>query len=353
MRVRLDKIASSTRNANINADARLSPEIIAQEGYVVAVKVLSRKNVYNELESPQGRLVKIKDGDIIAGVLGARKALRGYAGYVPEKIAAGDRLNILNMGGVIGKCVTASGEVGDPFPVEILGSILTFPSIEERIGVPAHIRKGPVAWVDSVGGCPPVLYVSGTCMSTGKTTACAEIIRELTHRGYRVAAAKVTGVSLLRDTLAMEDCGAVKSFNFTDAGVASTTNTDEVLPIARGILKELKNWDPSVLVVELGDGIAGEYGVATILKDPELMSYGAAHVVCASDPVAAWGALRFFEDKFARQIAVMTGPVTDNEVGRDYVQRSLGLPAWNARSDHTRLVDLLETRIQAYAGGTR
>ena len=45
-----------------------------------------------------------------------------------------------------------------------------------------------------------------------------------------------------------------------------------------------------VIVAELGDGILGDYGVAPILADHELMALGAAMVMCANDPVAAWGA---------------------------------------------------------------
>lgn len=348
MRIHLDKIASSTRNANIVWDVQVSDRVIAEEGYIVAARVLARKDHYNELEDIHGRMVKIQDGDIIAGVLGARKALRGYAGHVPSEIKAGDRLSLLNLGGLIGKCETSADGMGAPIPVEILGSILSFPSIEERVGIPAHIRKGPVEWTDKVGPSAPVVYVSGTCMHTGKTTACVEVIRELSHRGYRVAAAKLTGVSLLRDTLQMEDCGAVKSFNFTDAGVASTTNIP-ILPIASGILKALQAWEPDVIVAELGDGLAGEYGVSTILKDPELMSIGKAHLLCASDPVAAWGAVQFFKEQFNQELTVISGPVTDNDVGKNFIEKSLDLPAWNARTDYKQMVDALERKLNLRA----
>jgi hypothetical protein len=345
VRIRLDKIASSTRNAKLSWDVQLSSDIVAEEGYVIAARVLVRKDHYNQLEDVHGRMVKIQDDDLIAGVLGARRALRGFAGYVPSSVHVGDRLSILNLGGVIGTCVSSSDEVGDPIPVEVLGAVLTFPSIEERIGVPAHIRNGPVPLVDEIGPSAPVIYVSGTCMNTGKTTACAEIIRELNHRGYRVGAAKLTGVSLLRDTMQMEDCGAVKGFNFTDAGVISTAGA-QVIPVAKGILRALQAWYPNVIVAELGDGLAGEYGVATILENEELMSIGCAHVLCASDPVAAWGGARFFQERFGREIALVTGPATDNDIGSNYIRRSLGIPAWNARVGHKELVDLLEMRLR-------
>ncbi|MCB0308198.1 MAG: hypothetical protein KDD48_02410 [Bdellovibrionales bacterium] len=344
MRIKLDKIASSTRNIPLDKEVQISPDIISQEGYIVAAKVLARKDIYNELEDVHGRMLKIQEGDYIAGVLGSRKALRGYAGYVPETINVGDILELLNLGGVIGKCNSQSESIGSAIPVEILGAVLTFPSIEERIGIPAHIGKGSIPWSESLAYSPPIIFVSGTCMHTGKTTACSEIIRELTHRGHRVAGAKLTGVSLLRDSLRMQDCGAIKSFNFTDAGLASTGDK-HVVKVAKGIIQALAKWEPSVIVAELGDGIAGEYGVCEILKDAELMSFAKAHVLCASDPVASFGAKHFFKEQFNQDITVMTGPVTDNDVGINYISNHLGIPSWNARLSHKQMTDFLEKKV--------
>ena len=41
----------------------------------------------------------------------------------------------------------------------------------------------------------------------------------------------------------------------------------------------------------------------------------------------------------------LTGPATDNEVGRAYVQSHLELPAANARVDPERLAQLVEERL--------
>ena len=43
-RVRLDRIASSTKNANLSRDVVLSEQIIAAEGYVLAVRILDDKS---------------------------------------------------------------------------------------------------------------------------------------------------------------------------------------------------------------------------------------------------------------------------------------------------------------------
>ena len=46
-------------------------------GDVVVVKALSESVTYGNLELPSGRLAKINRGDILAGVFGKRRALKG------------------------------------------------------------------------------------------------------------------------------------------------------------------------------------------------------------------------------------------------------------------------------------
>ena len=59
----------------------------------------------------------------------------------------------------------------------------------------------------------------------------------------RVAALKLTGVSLMRDALSMRDAGAVAAFTFNDAGAAST-HAGMTVPVARGLFNQLA--DPRV-----------------------------------------------------------------------------------------------------------
>lgn len=344
MKVLLDKIASTTRNARISREAILSDEVHAEEGIVVAVRVHGTKTVYNTVEDVHGRMLLLNDGDVLAGVLGSRRALRGYAGSVPPTVKAGDRLHILNLGGVIGQCTSTSLELGPPLQAEVLGMVLSFPYLGERTGVPASIKHGAVPWADKLEKSVPIVYIAGTCMNAGKTFACGEIIRYLTRRGRRVCGAKLTGVSLLRDTLSMNDRGAVKSLSFNDAGVVSTTEAVSV-PVAKGLLNALNHEEPDCLVVELGDGILGEYGVQAILDDDELMAPAAAHIVCANDPVAAWGAAELYRERFKRPVHLISGPATDNAVGKDFIEKKIGVRAMNARLEYERLGEFVEKAL--------
>lgn len=344
MKVALDKIASTTRNARVPREVLLADEIDAEEGRVLAVRVRGTKTVYNTLEDVHGRMIGLNDGDVIAGVLGSRRALRGYAGVVPERVRVGDVLDILNLGGVIGRCTSVNLELGRPLQAEVLGQVLSFPFIGERQGVPASIKTNAIPWADRLEKSAPVVYVAGTCMNAGKTFACGEIIRYLTRRGYRVCGAKLTGVSLLRDTLSMVDRGAIRSLSFNDAGVVSTTDAVAV-PVSKGLLNALNREEPDCLVVELGDGILGEYGVQAILRDSELMAPAALHVLCATDPVAAWGAAELYKDRFRRSVGLISGPATDNAVGKEFIESQIGVQALNARIEYEALGKRVEAAV--------
>jgi len=340
-RVKLDRIASSTRNAGLTEEVIVGDQIVAAEGCIVAVRLLDDKSTYNTLEDVTGRMVALRSGDVIAGTLGSRRALRGYAGEVPASIAVGDILHVLNLGGILGVCTSVNPDIGPPFQAEVLGAVLTFPALGDRVGRPAHIRDHAIPPAESIDTKVPVVYVAGTCMNSGKTVAATELVRGLSRRGLRVGAVKLTGVSLMRDALSMRDAGAVAALTFNDAGAAST-HAGMTVPVARGLINTLMaphGSRPDVVVAELGDGILGEYGVQDILRAGDLTELGAAWVMAAPDPVGCWGARELMRDEFRLPITVITGPATDNAVGRDYITATLDLPAHNARRDSEGLLE--------------
>lgn len=349
MKVHLNKISSATRNARLSRDVTLSESILCEEGSVLAVRALDRKSVYNELEDIYGRMATVNEGDVLAGVLGERRALHGYTGIIPESAKPGDILHLLNLGGVIGLCTSANPDVGPPCRVEVLGQVLSFPHLGERKGIPATIKANALPLADRLEASVPLIYVSGTCMNAGKTFAACEIIRGLARRGLRVGASKLTGVSLRRDTLKMEDVGAARAVNFNDAGIVST-RPENGPPVARGLLKALN--DPhqgerlDCIVVELGDGIMGEYGVQEILRSDDLMAFAKAHVMCANDPVGAWGAAEYMREELGIRLTVISGPTTDNAVGRNFVENRLGIPAVNARTSGDALAQVVADALR-------
>ena len=352
-RCTLDKIASVTLRLSLDRNAVLGEQIPAEAGTVVACRVLNAKTSYNTLEDVHGRMVALHPGDVIAGALGHRDALYGYSGRVPESVNVGDELQLLNLGGVIGAGAEATHGQGEPFRLEVLGAVLQFPYLQTRVGVPANIGRAALgrAPLPPVADLPPVVVLVGTCMDAGKTTAAAVLIGECTRRGLRVSAGKLTGVSLRRDILQMQDCGAEPVAIFTDFGVV-TTNEHNAVPMAHALLAHLAEESPDLIVLEMGDGLLGTYGVHALLDDAPLRGTIRATVLCAQDPVGAWGGQELLR-KYGLAADVISGRVTDTPVGLRFCHERLAVPAWNALRGGPGLADAVLNKLALLQGQPR
>jgi hypothetical protein len=332
----LDKIASVTRSCGLKREVRVGAEIPCEEGVVVAVRVLNDKSTYNVVELPSGRMAQVRRGDVVAGALGHRHALFGYSGHLPERLAPGDTIQILNLGGVLGVCDAINPDLGRPFDAEVLGAVLAFPFLGERIGVPARVGEAKLDLAAPLAGHGvPVVALVGSCMNSGKTAAACALVQELVHRRLRVDGLKATGVSLRRDVLAMEDAGARRTSIFTDLGVVTTTAANAPA-LARSLISRLAEGGharPEVIVAELGDGLIGAYGVDAILAEPDLRGAFTAVVLSANDPVAAWGGVEILAREHGIRPVAVTGPATDNAVGTTLIEARTGVRAINARTN--------------------
>jgi len=185
--IHVDKVGSSTKPAEIGGKAVsiTLDKRTASVGDVVAVRALSESVTYGNLELPSGRLAKINTGDVLLGVLGERRALKGFVGVVPATVTAGDRLHLLNMGGVIGECQGHHSSLSDAIAVEVLGTLC------DSEGFAVNIQDRALAHSEALTLRAPLVVVAGTCMNSGKTVAGIEIVRQATNAGYKVAAAKL------------------------------------------------------------------------------------------------------------------------------------------------------------------
>lgn len=332
-RITLDKIASSTMLADIQPRVDLGSEIPARTGTVIAGRILNSKTVYNTLEDIHGRKRQLMPGDLIAGALGHRNALHGYVGRVPEKVEVGDTLNVLNLGGVIGECTSWNPDVGQPFQIEVMGTVMHYPNFGDRTPQATVIEQSAELQDESLPDrLPPIAVVVGSSMNSGKTTALCSLLRQFKRSRRNCASAKCTGVSLLGDVLEMRDFGASRSMSFMDLGVI-TTSPDVGPGIVRAIIRELAADQPDAILLELGDGILGSYGVREILAAEDIRRSFKGVILCASDPVGAWGGVQLLQSRFEIKPCVVTGPVTDNRSGLIAVEQEFGVPARNARTE--------------------
>ncbi len=324
--ITIDKIGSVTKNLKLDHEEEISGETLTATGTVLAAEILDDKAIYNELELPSGRMSKLKRGDIIAVALGERMALKGFVGRLPKSLKPGDTIHLLNLGGVAGECTSANKhEVGEPLRIKVLGAIA-------RKGKPLNIAQAALFRPEEkLKSDVPLIITTGTSMDSGKTTVAAEVIKTLSRTGMKLCGAKLTGVGLQRDLYKMQDYGMHAAVSFVDAGITSTANIDEGLlkRITRGAINHLSRHRPDAIMIEFGDGLIGRYGVRAIISDPEVQKNVRLHIGCARDPV---GALKLAQDCAALGVPldIMSGPVTDNQIGQELVREATGLITYNA-----------------------
>lgn len=338
--VEADKIGSAASPLNLpKTMAVVQASEHPRAGDVVVVRALTDSATYNQLELPTGRLAKINPGDVFVGVLGRRRALKGFVGDVPDSVSAGTRLHLLNMGGVIGHCTGHHSSLSDAISVEVIGL-----ACDEQ-GRVHNIADAALPLLETLGQTAPLVLVAGTCMNSGKTYAATELIKQATRCGLKVAAAKLSGVACLRDTLNMADHGAIATASFLDCGLPSTVDAPNLSLVAKSIITHLNIEKPDLIVIELGDGILGGYSVDSVFDDEELRQAMAALVFCASDYVGAWGGIELFRRR-GISVDAIAGSVTDSQMGEDFIEREFGVPAGNARRDGARLFNLIKSKVQ-------
>jgi len=337
----VDKIGSATSPLGLAKTVGfVSSSESTKAGDVVVVRALTDSATYNMLELPTGRLAKINPGDLLIGVLGRRRALKGFVGDVPPSLKSGDQLHLLNMGGVIGLCTGHHSSLGDAIKLEVIGLVC------DENGRVQNIADAALPVQTSLGDSAPIVMIAGTSMNSGKTYAATELIKQATRAGLRVAAGKLSGVACLRDTLNMADHGAVTTASFLDCGMPSTVDVADLAPAAKAIIAKLNEVNPDLIVIELGDGILGGYSVDTVFADFELLDATAAIVFCASDYVGAWGGIELLRRRGV-EVDVISGSVTDSKMGEDYVKTQFGVPAANARHEGNALFEIVMESVEA------
>ena len=340
--IEADKIGSATSPLNLSRSLTITGACgTPRAGDVVVVRVLTDNATYNMLELPTGRLAKVNPGDVLVGVLGRRRALKGFVGDIPAKVTVGDELHLLNLGGVIGSCSGHHSSLNDAIKVEVIGL-----ACDEQ-GTVKNIADVALPLCETLGPTAPLVVIAGACMNSGKTYAATEIIQQATREGLRVAAAKLSGIACLRDTLNMADHGAIATASFLDCGLPSTVGAGNLAPVAKAIISRLNESAPDLIVIELGDGILGGYSVESIFEDEEFRKAMTALVFCASDYVGAWGGVELFRRR-GIGVDLVAGSVTDSRMGEDYIQDEFGVPAANARRNGLKLFEIVKRKVSGF-----
>lgn len=310
-----------------------------RSGDFVLGEVVSSRGPLGRIESVDGRMVEVAEGDLVTGALGQRFATLEATG---EWEAIGDELEFeaLTAAGVFGRCTSIAQTMPPLVRLRYRGHV-EFPGASSGRGD----NMADFAAASSEDLRAPVILLIGTSMDAGKTTTARVVVRLLKQRGMRVGGAKLTGVARYRDILAMSDAGADVVADFVDAGLPSTiAPADEYKSALVRILSVLAADALDVVVAEAGASPLEPYNsdVATGVLGARV----AFTVLCASDPYAVVGVI----DAFDKRPDLVTGRCTSTAAGIALVRRLTGLPALNVldRESHQELDRVLAAALAGW-----
>jgi len=300
-------------------------------GDFVAGRVVGKRNRLYMCETKTGRMVDMVRGDLLIGALGQRAAtLEGVGDW--RAVGGNLELDALTGAGLLGKATSISPMLPELMRLEYLGHVSRN---EIKLNMADFVTLAESRKLDI-----PVVLLTGTSMSSGKTSSGQVVIRALTYLGHRVVAGKLTGAARYRDILKFRDSGAIHIFDFVDAGLSSTVCSKaryrEALEV---MLSKIACCEADVVVAEAGASPLEPYNGAMVvdyLKDQTRFN-----ILCASDPYAVLGVQSAFGDHLTADL--VAGPAANTDAGIKLVQELTGLEALNLldRRSYPRLVEML------------
>ncbi|MBT8447603.1 MAG: hypothetical protein HKO62_04865 [Gammaproteobacteria bacterium] len=286
----------------------------------------------HSIELPNGRMMEAMEGDLVVGAFGARAATLEAVGNWQS--IDGEIFDGLTPAGLFGKLTSSS-----PFLPKLM--TLRYRGHVQRAGVKQTMddaRPAPPAMEFAA----PMVLITGTSMSSGKTMSGRTIIHLLSQAGLKVVGAKLTGAARYRDVLSYEDAGADRVFDFVDVGLPSTVVDPGVFAQrCADLLSLIAAAEPDVVVAEAGASPLEPYNGDTAI---ELLGDRVRfNLLCASDPYAVMGVASAFQ----RQPDLVAGGAANTTAGIALVRELTGLAAMNLlhKDNHAALTALLLDRL--------
>lgn len=216
-------------------------------GDVIVTSVLKVNN-HTRVYSSENKYLSLFKGDVIYGVLGYRYASDAFHA---DTIDMGN-LHLLTNGGLIGTVKEKNSNISDPTSLKFEGVLIN--KIDDEI---LNLKTALFHQDNFDFNYPPVIFVVGSGMNSGKTTTTARVGRALFESGMRVALLKVTGSVSQRDIFEFESTGVNYTADFSDYGFPSTymSSPDELEALFAKMVEDAAASHPDVVLVEIADGI--------------------------------------------------------------------------------------------------
>lgn len=320
---------------------RLLPagEVAPRAGDVVLAEVTKIRN-HTRIMTTENERLRLYEGDVLVGVFGSRYATDAFEAEV-ETV---DSLHLLTGAGMMGTVRSHHATVKPPTELRFLGYLGAGPG--ERI----NLKQELLPEVHPVGATCPVIFVVGTGMNSGKTTAMARLVKGLLRQGLRVAACKLTGSVSHRDQYEMRATGAHHVRDFSDYGFPSTylCERDELARLFRAMIGEAARALPDVAVVEIADGVL-QRETALLLEDAEVRSQICGVVLTAGCALSALQGVAEVE-RYGHRVAAVSGLITNAPLFvREFGARRPDVPVGSSAGGGNELAALIAHHVKQHA----
>lgn len=234
------------------------------------------------LESPDGRRCRLYEGDEILLAYGNRYAPDAYEALIPKDLG---RCHLAAAGGLASLVVATNSRFADEDRPPT--TLLPVGICVDRDNRPINLRHRATRPIDKRFNDVPVIVVLGSSMNSGKTTTAAGIVHGLARHGRSVGAVKTTGTCAGGDLWKFKDAGATHTYDFTDAGMATTyrEDIDRIVKGAALLTAQLEHDGCDVVVMEIADGIH-QSETAALLGDATFRTI-ADHWIFAADSASS------------------------------------------------------------------
>lgn len=294
-RKRQIKWAYTTRNVDSAQVHGLLPDSRPPSAGDLVLATVDRIGQHSKLELTTSRRAELFAGDEIAVVFGNRYAPDQFEAIVPDRMHS---CHLVAAGGVAARMLSRHRKMKRPTRITPLGLLA------DAQGHPLNLSSFRLPQPGNLNREPLVVVVAGTAMNSGKTTACANLVKGFARKGLHVAAAKLTGTGAGADYRALVDAGAHPVFDFLDAGHVSTyrIDRDELTDIFLTLGGHLAAARPQIIVLEVADGLL-QRETSRLFQIPAFMSWVDAVIFAANDALGAQAGVSWLA---ARNLPVIT-----------------------------------------------
>jgi hypothetical protein len=298
-----------------------------------------RTGLHGRVETTSGSRQKLYAGDRIVCALANR-----YATSLLEAEARVDRdqADMVSASGLCGTVVAHTSKASNPTRLSLIGR--AFVGNE-----PLNLQHVPRPSVGVSITEPRWVVVVGSAMDSGKTTACAAVIRGLVEAGHTVGAAKVTGTASGRDFGAFRDAGAITVVDFLDAGWASTAGCTrpELCNVAEYLTGRVRATGVGWGVLEIADGLL-QRETRMLLEMVPRFSPDPQIVVTTRESLAAVAAVESLAS-MGLQVVALSGLMTNSPLARKEAELAAAVPSVRTNDLGTWFAERSEPSVQLAA----